>query len=233
MIEGWSRIEIAGKPADVFEPNGPPRFALLWLRGQDQSPPHADASLTSLLGQHRLLGIAPVGQRCWWVDRVCPEFDPILTAEQHLLKNIVPWLGDRFKLSPRSIGVAGMEMGGQGAIRLGLKHPSLFRSVASLGGAIDFHELHGRGTPLDDMYDSKERARQDTATLHMHPNEWPPHIYFACDPKNPWFRGNDRLDEKLRAYGVPHTADLETGGNLETMLQFVVNGLEKESRRLM
>ncbi|HEY3789743.1 MAG TPA: hypothetical protein VGL71_12855, partial [Urbifossiella sp.] len=77
------------------------------------------------------------------------------------------------------------------------------------------------------------------ATLHMHPSEWPPHLWFACDPEDFWFRGNDRLDEKLRAYGVPHTADLESTGPdyfdkmLEPMLQFVVSGLEKESRRLM
>lgn len=78
-----------------------------------------------------------------------------------------------------------------------------------MGGAIDFHELHGRGNPLDDLYESRERCRQDTATLHMHPSEWPPYIWFASDPADPWFRGNDRLNEKFRAYGVPHAADLE------------------------
>lgn len=227
---GWSRIEIGGKPADVFEPEGPTRFALLWLHSQVGNLP---SELSPLLRRLRLLCVAPHGSQSWWVDRVCPEFDATLTAESHLLNNVMPWMKERFGLASRSIGLAGIEMGGQGAIRLGLKHPSIFRSVGSLGGAIDFHELHGNGTPLDEMYDTRERARQDTATLHMHPSEWPPHLWFACSPEDPWFRGNDRLDEKLRAYGVPHTADLESGGNLEAMLQFVVSGLEKESRRLM
>ena len=253
MLEGWSRIEIAGKMADVFEPPGAARFALLWLHGQDDlasgrvypgrfatanedGPDEPGRSLlTSLLRKLRFPCVAPNGMRSWWVDRVCPEFDPALTAEKHLLNNVVPWMEERFRIPARFIGVAGIEMGGQGALRLGLKHPKRFRAVASLGGAIDFHELHGQGTPLDAMYDSRERCRQDTATLHMHPTDWPPHLWFACEPASPWFRGNDRLDEKLRAYGVPHTADLERGGAelLEPMLEFVVSGLEKESRRLM
>src|SRR5437762_2658312 len=145
LQSGWSRIEIAGKPADVFEPDGPTRFALLWLHSQDGFAP--TASLTSLLCKFRLPCVAPHGDRAWWVDRVCPEFDAVLTAEQHLLNNVVPWMKERFQLASRSIGVAGTEMGGQGAVRLGLKHPAMFRSVASLGGAIDFHELHGHGTP--------------------------------------------------------------------------------------
>ena len=57
--------------------------------------------------------------------------------------------------------------------------------------------------------------------------------------RSEWFRGNDRLHEKLQAYGVPHTADLETRGPgyvermVAGMIDFVVNGLERESRRLM
>jgi pimeloyl-ACP methyl ester carboxylesterase len=240
MSDGWSRVEIAGKPADVFEPLAA-RFALLWLHEREADPclPVGLPLFTSLLHQHHLRCLAPYGDSSWWVDRICPSFDPEITAEKHLLHNVLPWMEERFQTSPRSIAVAGVEMGGQGAVRLALTHPKVFRAAASLGGAFDFHELHGRGTPLDDMYESRERCRLDTAILQMHPVDWPPHLWFACDPSSPWFRGNDRLHEKLRAYGVPHTADLETTGAdsfermLEPMLQFLINGLEKESRRLM
>ena len=71
-----------------------------------------------------------------------------------------------------------------------------------------------------------------------------PHVWFACDPADArWFRGNDRLHEKLAALGVPHTADLDTtaGGHdwayfdrmAEPMIRFVADGLAKESRRLL
>ena len=58
-----------------------------------------------------------------------------------------------------------------------------------------------------------------------------------------WYRGNDRLHEKLNALGVPHTLDLTTraGGHswqyFDQMagraLHFVHDGLEQESRRLL
>ncbi len=230
----WSRLEIDGKSCEVFEPQGAPRFALLWLHDEDAASP--PAALTAFLEKESLACAAPFVARSWWVDRVCPEFDPVQSAERHLIENVVPWTQARWNLAPRAIAVAGIGMGGQGAVRLGLKYPDRFPVVASLNGAFDFHDRHGHGTPLDDMYESRERARQDTAVLQLDPYRWPPHIWFACDPASEWFRGNDRRHEKLRAYGVPHMIDFQMTGadpGLETMVGFVVKGLERESRRLV
>lgn len=237
MLDGWARIEIAGKPADLFDPGGAARFALLFLHLESGATPADNAAYTAQLRRLRLPCVAPHGARSWWVDRVCPEFDPELTAEQHILQNVVPWMEARWQLGPWGVAAAGIEMGGQGAVRLGLKYPDRFPAVASVNGAFDFHELHGRGTSLDEMYESRERCRHDTAILHLDPYRWPPHIWFACDPQSEWHRGNDRLHEKLTAYGVPHTVDLDTPADPDAMarpiIEFVVNGLERESRRLV
>jgi S-formylglutathione hydrolase len=245
MPDGWTRAEVAGKPADVFEPAGPPRgFALLYLHPVGEESPADSAAYTAELRKHRLPCVAPRGRRSWWADRVCPEFDPHRTAERHLLEDVVPWMQARWNLGPRAVGVFGISMGGQGAVRLGFKYPDRFPVVASVAGAFDYHELHGRGTPLDEMYASKEQCRQDTAILHLDPYRWPPHVYLACDPGDAdWFRGNDRLHEKLTALGVPHTADLTTsaGGHswayfdrmAKPVLEFVVSSLEREARRLV
>src|SRR5687768_9514455 len=174
MSGEWGRIEITGKPADVFEPGGSAaRFALLFLHDTDGQSPADSPALTAQLRRFNLACVAPHGGQSWWVDRVCPEFDPELTAEQHLLRNVAPWMESRWKLA-----VVGIGMGGQGAVRLGLKYPGRFRVVAGVNGAFDFHEVYGRGTPLDEMYDSRERCRQDTAVLHVHPHDWPPHLWF-------------------------------------------------------
>jgi hypothetical protein len=115
--------------------------------------------------------------------------------------------------------------------------------VAALEASLDHYELYGRGTALDDMYPSREHCRQDGAGLHVQPMSWPPHLWFACDPDSPWLRGNDRLHEKLMALGVPHTIDFTSPAcghswayfdrMAPAMMRFVVEGLEKESRRLM
>ena len=135
-------------------------------------------------------------------------------------------------------------MGGQGALRLAFKHPETFPVVAAVASALDYHELYGRGTPLDEMYDSKEQCRQDTALMHVPPFHPPPHIFFGIDPDDTaWYRGNDRLHEKLSALGIPHTVDLTTqaGGHswayfnhqAEPAVRFLHAGLEQESRRLL
>jgi S-formylglutathione hydrolase len=244
MLPLWTRTDIAGKPADVFDPPDALPYALLWLH--DEPPraarlreqtsaargdglaatPATDPAFTAELRARRLRCVAPHAGRSWWVDRVCPEFDPHLTAERHVLDNVVPWIGSR------PVAVAGAGMGGQGAVRLGFRHPKRFPIVASLDGAFDFHERHGRGTPLDEMYASREHTRQDTAILHVHGHDWPPHIWFACSPASEWHRGNDRLHEKLAALGVPHTADLDTPGDVAALLAFVLAALDRESRRL-
>jgi len=94
------------------------------------------------------------------------------------------------------------------------------------------------------MYDSKEQCRQDTALMHVHPYQTPPHVFFCIDPNDErWQRGNDRLHEKLNALGVAHTADLTTraGGHswdyfnhmAGPAVRFLVAGLDQESRRLL
>jgi S-formylglutathione hydrolase len=135
-------------------------------------------------------------------------------------------------------------MGGQAALRLAFKYPKLFPVAAGISSAIDYHEVYGQDAELEAMYDSKEQCRQDTAPMHIHPNEYPPHILFCIDPTDwPWFRGNDRLHEKLSALGIPHAHDLitETGGHSweyfdhmgERAVRFIHEGLTSEARRLM
>lgn len=244
MKGSWSRVGIAGKAADVYEPPERPRFAILHLHGAGLETLHDKPAFTRLFEELNLACVCPHGQRCWWSDRVCPEFDAQVTPERYLLDQVLPFFHTRWNLKPPAIGLQGISMGGQGALRLGFKYPTLFPVVAGIASAVDYHDLYGQGTPLDALYESREQCRQDTAVLHVHPALYPPHIFFCIDPDDEtWFRGNDRLHEKLNALGIPHDIDCTTraGGHswdyfnqmAERVERFVVAGLEQESRRLL
>jgi esterase/lipase superfamily enzyme len=246
MDGSWTRVTIAGKEADVYEPPGAarPRFGVLHLHGVGLETLAANPVFTRLFAELRLACVCPHGQRSWWGDRVCREFDAKVTPERYLLDSVLPFFAARWELGPRTIGLQGISMGGQGALRLAFKHPETFPVVAAISAALDYHELYGQGTPLDEMYDSKEQCRQDTALMYVPPFHPPPHIFFCIDPGDTaWYRGNDRLHEKLNALGVPHTLDLSTraGGHswdyfnrmADRAVRFVHTGLEQESRRLL
>jgi S-formylglutathione hydrolase len=83
--------------------------------------------------------------------------------------------------------------------------------VAAIAPAVDFHSWYGYGLSLDQMFASKEAARQQTATLHLHPLNWPKHQFLCCDPADEyWFEGTDRLAMKLSSMGIPYERDLTT-----------------------
>lgn len=244
MSGTWSTDTIEGKETDVFVPEGRPAFGLLFLHDTDQRTLGDSPRLSALLSERKLACVCPRGGLSWWLDRPNAEFDPKISAERHLLERVLPFFAERWNLRPRAIGLLGFGMGGQGALRLAFRHPDRFPVVAAISPAIEFQELYHEGTPLDDMYESKEQARQDTALMHVQPFHYPPHIFFCIDPYDTrWHRGNDRLHEKLNALGVPHTCDLttEAGGHTwdyfehmaEPALRFLHQGLLAESRRLL
>jgi S-formylglutathione hydrolase len=221
LLPGWTRDTIGGKVADRYEPPEPRPFAVLYLHPESGETPATNALFTAELRAHRLRCLAPHAGRSWWVDRICPTFDPRLTAEAHICQNVVPWMESNWQLGGRCMALAGTGMGGQGAVRLACKYPERFPIAASSMGALDFQDFYGRGSPLDDMYSSREHC---------------PQLWFACSPEQECYRGNDRLHEKLAALGIPHTAELDgsiTGDQLiAPLLAFVVAALEREARRL-
>jgi S-formylglutathione hydrolase len=243
MLDGWAGVVTGGKRVDVFDPPDALPQAVVYLHSLAEESPALDATFTAALTRHRLRCVAPRGGWCWWADRVCAEFDADITPERYLLDVLVPWAEAGWKLAPRAAALVGVEMGGQGALRIAFKHPERFPVVASISGALDCQDWYGRGTPLDEMYDTRERCRLDTAILHIDGHDWPRHLWFSCEPTAAaCYRGNDRLREKLSAMGVPHTADLDTrvrSGTTYTaqmtppMLAFVAAALEKEGRRLV
>ena len=130
----WSRVEIAGKPADLYEPPGTarPRFAVLHLHGASLETLKDQPIFTRLLAELNLPCVCPHGGRSWWGDRICAEFDPQVTPEKYLLEAVLPFFRARWNLAPPAVGLQGISMGGQGALRLAFKHPSLFPVVAGI-----------------------------------------------------------------------------------------------------
>ncbi|HTQ38390.1 MAG TPA: alpha/beta hydrolase-fold protein [Pirellulales bacterium] len=244
---GWSTVSVAGKPCDAFQPSSPhPHgFVVIYLHGVHQNRLSDKPAFTAEFARHGLRVIAPLTGRSWWTDRICPEFDEQITAHRHVTDNVLRYVAAAWNAAPPQIALLGTSMGGQGALRLAFKHPSIFPVTAAISPAIDYHLRWNEGDEtLPQMYVDQEAARQDTATLHVHPLNWPRHVWFCCDPSDRrWHESAERLHSKLVALGIGHDYDLETSGGghgfeyynrmTPAAMQFIVDRLERERLRVV
>ncbi len=243
----WTEESVGGHPCEIYRPpqRHPHGFAVLYLHGVHQASLAGQRAFEQGFARHGLLVLAPRTGQSWWTGRISPDFDPVLSAEQHVLTNVLPYLSEKFDTVPPRIGLLGTSMGGQGALRLAYQYADRFPVVAALSPAIDFQKRHQEGDPvLQAMYPDDEAARQDTALLRIHPWKWPRHQFFCCDPTDQrWWDSADRLRMKLWSMGIPFECDLETsaGGHsfayynamAPRAVDFLVAGLEKERLRLV
>lgn len=242
----WRMETVGGHPCDVFEPTRrcDAGYVLVYLHGVHQQRLTDKAPFVEAFERFGLPVVAPHTKRSWWTDRICAEFDPTTTAERHLLDRVLPWIAATYGAEPPRIGLFGTSMGGQGALRFAYKHPQRFPVVAALSPAIDYQlRFHEPGDTIPLMYRDPEQVRQDTATLHVHPLNWPRHQFFSCDPTDDtWWESSDRLRMKLWSLGIPHVCDLETRGGghgfdyynrmAGRAIEFLWERLEQERRRL-
>lgn len=209
----WSATEVAGHACEVFEPAKPrePAGAVIYLHGRHLTSLADNAVFTGEFDRHGLRVIAPQTARSWWSDKLLAEFDRHISAERYLLDRILPWLTEHGHAQPPLIALLGTSMGGQGALRLAFKHPRVFPTAAGISPAIDYQIRYWEDDALQQMYSEPEAVRQDTATLHVHPLNWPRNLWFASDPLDSrWHESAERLHMKLAALGIMHEYDGET-----------------------
>lgn len=247
LLPGWSVVDVAGHPCDIYQPErpNPHAFVALYLHGVHLGRLVDNVVATGLLTDHGLPCIAPMTQRSWWTDRICAEFDPKITAERYVLDRVLPFVAEQWSDVPAKLALFGTSMGGQGALRFAYKHPNRFPIVAALSPAIDYYTRYDEDDatiPL--MYANPEAARQDSAILHVHPLNWPRNMFFCCDPADVrWYDSSDRLRMKLYSLGIPYECDLETsaGGHswtyynqmLPKVFAFLLQRLEQERLRVV
>src|SRR4051812_23107710 len=129
--------------------------------------------------------------------------------------------------------VAGLSMGGYGALKWALRQPERFAAAASLSGALDLSVLEedearqpllrqvfdGHVGPDDDLF--ALLAAVDVPTL--------PALYVGCGTEDHLLAGNQRFLAALEAAGVPAQVDLRPGEHewslWDTVIQDVIDWL--------
>ena len=243
----WKVERIAGHDCDVYEPAqaNPHGYSVIYLHGVHQNRLADEPSFVEQFEWHGLRVVCPRTARSWWADKICQEFDQAITAERYVREHVVSWMAEHWQATAPRIALLGTSMGGQGGLRMSFKYPQLFPVVAAISPAIDYYLRMDEGDEtLGLMYPDREAARQDSATLHVHPLNWPRNVWFCCDPYDlRWHESADRLRMKLAALGIPFEHDLETSGGghgfeyynrmAGKALEFIAARLESERLRVV
>lgn len=206
------RIGLSGRTVD----SAPPLLYLLHGLSDDHSAWTRYTSIERYADARGLAVVMPSAEHSFYRDEANGLRYGSFIAEE--LPRTVQSLF-RVTDDPARTFIAGLSMGGYGALRIGLQHPERFGGIASLSGALDLPALmrlpdlielsdrvfgpDGPG-PDDDLLIALERAAASGATI--------PPLYISCGEEEDDLLGaNVRFADAARTAGVPVTVDLRPG----------------------
>lgn len=238
----WNTHTVAAGELDVWTPEHlTTEGVILFLHDWDAVTPHQRDDWRTIVEASPLTVVCPRAGRTWWLPVPVPGYDegPLHWVSHH----VVSWIESTLGVRPPRVAVIGIGMGGGGALNLAFRHARRIPVVVGISAAIDFHEAYDVDPVLQNVFTNREAARQQTATLHLHPLNWPLSMRIVCDPADPlWLDGCERLASKLYSSSIPHEYDFTTttGGDraaydrmqLKNAIEFVVRKLPEAARQL-
>ncbi|MEZ4920905.1 MAG: alpha/beta hydrolase family protein [Saprospiraceae bacterium] len=170
-----------------------------WLK----DAPH----LPTLVDQYRVLVVCPDAENSWYLD--CPA-KPEWKFETYMTQELVPAIDSLFRTNPNKNGraIAGLSMGGHGALFLAARHPDLFGAAGSMAGGLDLTAFPTGWNLQDILGNAQEHS--DTWTQHSvwyHADAFAANnqaLYLDCGTDDFFLEANRRTHQVLLEKNVPH-----------------------------
>ncbi|HKV25185.1 MAG TPA: alpha/beta hydrolase family protein [Candidatus Acidoferrum sp.] len=176
--------------------------------------------------------------------------------EDFFLREFMPGIERRYRTLPgrRARGIAGISMGGYGALHIAFQHANLFGVVGAHSAALieklpkvsakesrQISQLRILGDAFGNPFDAAFWKENDPLTIARTANLAGLKIYFDCGAQDDYGfnEGAEALDKLLTARHIPHEFHLYPGGHdwtyfaehLPGMLQFADRALESGTTR--
>jgi putative tributyrin esterase len=175
-------------------------------------------NIADYASRYRLIVVTPEGDDGWYTDSATVAADKY---ESYILNELIPNVQKRYRTIETRYGeaVAGLSMGGYGALKFGLKFPSSFNFVASMSGALAAaswteKELKDPGAARDSVLrvfgpaGSETRKQNDifqiVRTMPTNRIAGLPYIYLDCGTEDPLSTDSSQFAALLREKKIPH-----------------------------
>ena len=166
-------------------------------------------------GMYRMIIVMPEGNDSWYVDGIRDKY------ESYILRELLPDVDKRYRTIQSRYGraIAGLSMGGYGAIKFGLKYPSTFAFAGSMSGALspgtwtaddlkNLKAIYDSLPPVFGPAGSDVRKTNDIFQIAqgLSPARVAglPYFYLDAGTEDPFFEGSQRFAGVLREKKIPH-----------------------------
>ncbi|MCH5598797.1 alpha/beta hydrolase [Niabella ginsengisoli] len=135
-------------------------YLLHGYSGSYKDWPKAAAVLAAADLYNEIIVCGDGGFGSWYWDS---PVDPAFKYETYVSKELVEWVDKNYTTIKSSKGraIAGLSMGGHGALYLAIKHPNVFGACGSMSGGVDIR-------PFPDNWDMAKRMGK----YSEHPERW-------------------------------------------------------------
>ena len=168
--------------------------------------------------------VTPEGGDGWYTDSPVKPDDKY---ESYIIQELIPEMDNRFRTIAEARGrvIAGLSMGGYGAIKYGLKYPDKFSLVGSFSGALGassfLEKIPGSiGKTIDVIFGpAGSETRKNNDVFAMVRDVTPeskktiPYIYLSCGTEDFLFANNREFVDILNQKAIPHEYRELPGGH--------------------
>lgn len=172
-------------------------------------------SLQRMAVTHGIAVIVPDGGAwSWWIDGL-PENSGV---ESFVIRELIPDAARRLPLNGRR-GIAGLSMGGHGALVLAARNPGAFVSASSMSGVVDLladPTRTGQADALGALPENGARWRERSAQqlLESRPRDFARlALKLSCGDRDRFLGVNRAFHAALEERGIAHEWDETPGGH--------------------
>lgn len=182
------------------------------------------SSVVAASERYPVIIVTPEGENGWYTDNRTPG----RKYESYLLKELIPEIDKKFRTISDGDhrAIAGLSMGGYGAIKFGLKYPDLFALAGSFSGALGAASITQKAIPgaigktIDEIFGSPEsETRKANDLFDIVRRSTPdkikefPFLYLDCGTEDFLFQNNRDFVALLLEKKVPHEFRQLPGGH--------------------
>jgi S-formylglutathione hydrolase FrmB len=173
-----------------------------------------------------LIVVMPDAENSWYVNSATVEHDRF---EDYIVFDLPRYVQQKYSIDTSKQAIAGLSMGGYGAVMLALKHPRTFRFAGSLSGALSYpRDMHDTTRPAErSLLPSLRRAFGETTNgfraehdvfhlVRQSSKVSAPYIYLVmgtADGFRNFLPANRAMADLLRASGMAYEYHETPGGH--------------------